>query len=57
MISSTKGEDFFTETGYKNWKIALAKNQGFHKNESSEFHKEAAARLCEIPSSVKGNVE
>ena len=56
IISSTKGEIAFTATGFQNWKKALAKDKGFHKHESSECHREAAARLCNIPSSVKGCV-
>ena len=56
MISSAKGETAFTETGFQNWKRALAKGKGFNKHESSECHKEAAARLCEIPATVKGDI-
>ena len=56
MISSTKGEVVFTETGFQNWKIALAKDKGLQKHESSECHKEAVARWREIPSTVKGDI-
>ena len=56
MISSTKGEVVFTETGFQNGKEALAKNKGLHKHESSECHKEAVARWREIPSTVKGDI-
>eukprot|EP00112_Aurelia_sp_Birch-Aquarium-sp1_P015994 Seg3588.3 transcript_id=Seg3588.3/GoldUCD/mRNA.D3Y31 product="Zinc finger MYM-type protein 1" protein_id=Seg3588.3/GoldUCD/D3Y31 len=56
MISSTKGEIAFTDTGFQNWKKALAKDKGLHKHESSECPKEAAARWCDIPSTVKGDV-
>ena len=56
MISSTKGETAFTETGFQNWKKALAKGKGFNKHESSECHKEVVARWCEIPPTVKGDI-
>ena len=56
MILSKKGEVAFTDMGFQNWKKALAKDKGFHKHELSECHREAAARLCNIPSSVTGDV-
>ena len=34
MISFTKREVVFTETGFQNWKKALAKDKGLHKYES-----------------------
>ena len=56
MISSTKGEAAFTDLGFQNWKKALAKGKGFYKHESSDCHKEAAARWCDIPSTVNRDV-
>ena len=57
MISSTKGEAAFTETDFQNWKKALVKDKGFHKHESSGCYKEAVARWCEMPSTVKHALE
>ena len=53
MISSTKGEAAFTETDLQNWKKALV----IHKHESSGCYKEAVARWCEMPSTVKHALE
>ena len=57
MISSTKAEIAFTETGYQNWKNAMETKRGFHKHELSDSHKEATQRLITIPATMKGPVD
>ena len=34
----------------------MANDKGLQKHESSECHKEAVARWCEIPSTVEGDI-
>ena len=53
MISATKVETFFTETGYRNWKKALESGRGFSKHECSDSHKEATERLITAPDLMK----
>lgn len=56
LISSTKRDASFTETGFRNWKNAFDTKKGFCKHESSECHKEATARLLTIPGTSKGDI-
>lgn len=53
MISATKAETVFTETGYRNWKKALESGRGFSKHECSDSHKEATERLITAPGTSK----
>ena len=39
IISSTKSEASFTETGYRNWKKAIEKGRGFEKHQLSDSHR------------------
>ena len=48
-MSSTKAENVFTKTGYRNWKKALESGRGFSKHECSDAHKEATERLIIAP--------
>ena len=56
MMSLTKGGAVFTDSGFRQWKKALAKDNRFCKHELSHCHKEAPTKCCDIPSSVKGDV-
>ena len=56
MISSTKGDASFTETEFRNWKNVFDTKRGFYKHESSEYRKEATARLLTIPGTSKGDI-
>ena len=52
-ISQTKGEDAFTDVGYRNWKKAITKD-GFAAHEASDAHQEAVLRCIKAPSASYG---
>ena len=47
LLTKTKTDPAFTETGYQNWKNASTK-KGFIKHEESSSHKEAVERVIKI---------
>ena len=52
-MSQTKGEDAFTDVGYRNWKKAITKD-GFAAHEASDAHQEAVLRCVKAPSASYG---